>query len=270
MPSGGAGFLGMKVAVQENLVPGRDAAERWVRARDWGFDGLELRGAGGIKDRLPELRAARAAGMVAASICPDAGPFIGAFDPADRQVAMTALHDLLEVAAEIGAAGVITPAAYGIHSNRLPPFNPPRTPEEDRAILTEALDDLGAHAGRLGVELWLEPLNRYEDHMVNTLAQGAELCRAVGRPSVRLMADFFHMNIEEADIAASLRAAGPLVAHLHFADSSRLEPGTGHTDFATPLASLSGFEGWGAIECRLSGPADTALPAALAYLRRMP
>jgi sugar phosphate isomerase/epimerase len=257
----------MKIAVQENLVPGMDASERWARARDWGFDGLELRGAGGIKARLPELRAAKAAGMVAASICPDAGPFIGAFDPADRQTAMTALRDLLDVAAEISAAGVITPAAYGIHSNRLPPFTPPRGPEEDRAILTEALANLGAHAEKLGVELWLEPLNRYEDHMVNTLAQGAELCRACGSPAVKLMADLFHMNIEEADIAASLRAAGPLVAHLHFADSSRLEPGTGHTDFATALAALPGFTGWGAIECRLSGPPENVLPAALAYLR---
>ena len=41
----------MKIAVQENLVPGKDATERWARARDWGFDGLELRGAGGIKAR---------------------------------------------------------------------------------------------------------------------------------------------------------------------------------------------------------------------------
>ncbi len=259
----------MKIAVQENLVPGKDAADRWARAHDWGFDGLELRGAGGIKARLPELRAGRAAGMVPSSICPDAGPFIGAFDPADRQTAMTALRDLLEVAAEIGAAGVITPAAYGIHSNRLPPFTPPRPPEEDRAVLTEALSVLGAHAEKLGVELWLEPLNRYEDHMVNTLAQGAELCRACGSRAVKLMADLFHMNIEEADIAASLRAAGPLVAHLHFADSSRLEPGTGHTDFAAAVAALPDFTGWAAIECRLSGPPDIALPAALAFLRRI-
>jgi sugar phosphate isomerase/epimerase len=259
----------MKIAVQENLVPGKDATERWARARDWGFDGLEMRGAGGIKARLPELRAARTAGMVAASICPDAGPFIGAFDPEDRRTAITALRDLLDVAAEIGAAGVITPAAYGIHSNRLPPFAPPRSPEEDRAILTEALTALGAHAEKLGVELWLEALNRYEDHMVNTLSQGAELCRASGSRAVKLMADLFHMNIEEADIAASLIAERSLVAHLHFADSSRLEPGTGHTDFASALAALPDFDGWGAIECRLSGPPETALPAALAYLRRI-
>jgi sugar phosphate isomerase/epimerase len=258
----------MKIAVQENLVSGKDATERWAKARQWGFDGLELRGAGGIKARLPELRAARAAGMIASSICPDAGPFIGAFDADDRHIAMTALRDLLEVAAEIGAAGVITPAAYGLHSNRLPPFTPPRPPEDDQAILTEALATLGAHAENLGVELWLEPLNRYEDHMVNTLAQGAALCRASGSTAVRMMADLFHMNIEEADIPTSLRNFAPLVAHLHFADSTRLEPGTGHTDFAGAFAALPGFSGWGAIECRLSGPAETALPAALAYLQR--
>lgn len=258
----------MRIAVQENLIPGADAAERWARARDWGFDGLELRGAGGIRARLPELRAARRAGMVAPSFCPDAGPFIGAFDAGDRAVAVQALRDLLDVAAEIGAAGVITPAAYGIHSNRLPPFAPPRPPEDDRAILTEALATLGAHAERLGVELWLEPLNRYEDHMVNTLAAGADLCRACGSPAVKLMADLFHMNIEEADIPAALRANAPLVAHLHLADSSRLEPGTGHTDFAGALSALPGYAGWGAIECRLSGPPDTALPAALAHLRK--
>jgi sugar phosphate isomerase/epimerase len=119
------------------------------------------------------------------------------------------------------------------------------------------------------VELWLEPLNRYEDHMVNTLAQGAELCRGAGSPAVRLMADLFHMNIEEADMAASLTQAGALVAHVHLADSSRLEPGTGHTDFAAPFAALQamGFAGWGAIECRLSHPPEVALAAALSTIR---
>jgi sugar phosphate isomerase/epimerase len=121
----------------------------------------------------------------------------------------------------------------------------------------------------LGVELWLEPLNRYEDHMVNTLEQGADLCRASGSPAVRLMADLFHMNIEEEDIGRALVDAGDLVAHLHLADSSRLEPGTGHTSFAEALGALPSFRGWGAIECRLSGPPEQALPRALRFLREM-
>ena len=257
----------MRIAVQENLLPGADAAARWDAARRWGFDGVELRGAAGMAARLPELRVARRAGLVASSICPDAGPFIGAFDAEERATARAALSELLDVASEVGAAGVITPAAYGLHSNRLPPFKAPRPPEEDRAVLLDALGALGARAEALGVGIWLEPLNRYEDHMVNTLAQGAALCRAAGSPAVRPMADLFHMNIEEADLAASLRAAGPLLAHLHLADSSRLEPGTGHTDFAAVLAALPGFAGWGAIECRLSAPPEEALPRALAHIR---
>jgi sugar phosphate isomerase/epimerase len=132
------------------------------------------------------------------------------------------------------------------------------------------LGRLGRHAQERGVLVLFEPLNRYEDHMVNTLTQGAELCRATGLPSVRLMADLFHMNIEEADLAVALREAGEMVAHVHLADSSRLEPGTGHTDFAAAFRALAdiGFDGWGAIECRLSREPDAALRNAHEALRQ--
>ena len=74
---------------------------------------------------------------------------------------------------------MITPAAWGMFTRRLPPFDePPRTPEEDREVLRRGLAELGAHAEAAGVVLLLEPLNRYEDHMVNTLAQAAELIAA--------------------------------------------------------------------------------------------
>jgi sugar phosphate isomerase/epimerase len=259
----------VKIAVQENLLPGDDLLAKWETLRALGFDGVELRGAGGMRARLPELRAARTDGLVAPSICLDGGPFIGDFDPERRARGLAAMRELLDVAAEVGARGVITPAAYGMHSNRLPPFASPRPPDEDRAVLLDALGTLGDHAAALGVEVWLEPLNRYEDHMVNTLGQGADLCRAVGSPSVRLMADLFHMNIEEANIPLALRKAGDLVAHVHLADSSRLEPGTGHADFAEAFGALDGmgFDGWGAIECRFSGPVEDSLGRALRVLR---
>jgi sugar phosphate isomerase/epimerase len=260
----------LKLAVQENLIPGDDLARKWETVRALGYDAIELRGAAGMRDRLPELRAARAAGMVASSICVVADRFIGDFDAERRAEALATMSELCDVAAEVGAGGVVTPAAYGLHSNRLPPFTAPRGPDEDRAVLVDMLDRLGRHAAARGVVVLFEPLNRYEDHMVNTLAQGADLCRAVGLSSVRLMADLFHMNIEEADPAESLREVADMVAHVHLADSSRLEPGTGHTDFAAIFRALHdiGFAGFGAIECRLSREPEAALRAAHDYLRR--
>ena len=84
------------------------------------------------------------------------------------------------------------------------------------------------------------------------------------------MPDFFHMNIEEADIAESLRAAGKHIAHVHLADSNRRLPGLGHTDFASGFAALrdTGFDGTLAIECRVTGDPEEVLPHALQFLRR--
>ena len=255
--------------VQEHLLPGDDIAAKWAVASRLGYGGIELRGGAGMRERLPELSAAAQAGVPMQSICVITRTFIGAFTEEERAEARRIIGELLEVAAAVDAKGVITPAAYGIHSNRLPPHKPRRPPEEDRAILTEALSELGGVAGRLGVELWLEPLNRYEDHMVNTLAQATTLVEAVGQSSVRIMADLFHMNIEETNTAEALRRAGAHVGHVHVADNQRLEPGTGQTDFAAAFAALRdiGFSGVCALECGLSADPETSLAAARAALR---
>jgi sugar phosphate isomerase/epimerase len=262
--------MALKLAVQENLLPGDDLVRKWDAVRDIGYDGIELRGSTGMRDRLPELRAARDAGVVMSSICVISDRFIGDFDAGRRAEALAAMMELCDVAAEVGARGVVTPAAYGMHSNRLPPFTAPRSPEDDREILLDMLGRLGRHADARGVLVLFEPLNRYEDHMVNTLSQGAEICRATGLSSVRLMADLYHMNIEEADLGQALRDAADVLAHVHIADSSRLEPGTGHTDFAAAFRALAevGFDGWGAMECRLSREPGVALRDAHAVLRR--
>ena len=84
------------------------------------------------------------------------------------------------------ASGVVTPAAWGMFTRRLPPFDePPRTPDEDREVLVEGLAELGEHAAELGVALLLEPLNRYEDHMVNTSPRRAALIADAGSRGLR-------------------------------------------------------------------------------------
>jgi sugar phosphate isomerase/epimerase len=117
--------------------------------------------------------------------------------------------------------------------------------------------------------VFFEPLNRYEDHMVNRIDQACELCDAVGLDSVKVMGDLFHMNIEEDDPPASLRAGRRHLAHIHLADSNRAQPGTGHVDFRAAFAALDeiGFEGWLALECGLRGDPHTVLPEIVRYLR---
>jgi sugar phosphate isomerase/epimerase len=261
-----------RIACQEQLLPGDTLAAKWDFAQAAGFDGIELRGQGefGFRNRLPELQRAAAVGIPMPSECVEMSHFIGDFDKEKRADAITQMASQLSVMAAIGGSVAITPAAYGMFSRRLPPFEPPRSAQEDREVLLDGLRRLGEHAMREGVLLCLEPLNRYEDHMVNTLAQAAELCEAVGLDSIRVVADTYHMNIEEADPAQSVFDSGRYLGHVQLSDSNRLEPGAGHIDWAVFLASLdaAGYTGWLSFECRLSGPPEDALPAAVRRLRQ--
>ena len=73
-----------------------------------------------------------------------------------------------------------------------------------------------------------------------------KLIRSLQATNVKLLCDLFHMNIEEADIGSSLRAAGPLVGHVHFADSNRQAVGFGHTHVPPIIDALRsiGYAGY--------------------------
>jgi sugar phosphate isomerase/epimerase len=254
----------MILAIQENLVAGASAAERLATAQAAGFDALELRDAA-----RPGLEPVHGHAPTA---CPELGGWLGDFDPARRRAALDDLRRQLDGIAALGGRGVVTPAAWGMFTRRLPPFaEPPRTPEEDRAVLVEGLAELGAHAEQAGVVVLLEPLNRYEDHMVNTVAQAAELVAATGSAGVRVLADTYHMNIEEDDPCAALRAVADVLGAVHFSDSNRHQPGTGHVPFAAIVATLRdiGFDGVVSVECRLRGEPGEAVRTCGRHLREL-
>jgi sugar phosphate isomerase/epimerase len=104
-----------------------------------------------------------------------------------------------------------------------------------------ALRECCAEAAGSGVRLALEPLNRYETTLVNTVVQGLELVDRVGADNFGLLFDTFHANIEEPSIEKSLRAARDRLFHVHVADSNRCYPGAGHLDFARILGVLPGL-----------------------------
>jgi sugar phosphate isomerase/epimerase len=119
------------------------------------------------------------------------------------------------------------------------------------AHLAEALTVLGEHAANRGQVLLYEPLNRYETNLLNTMADGVEFLKKLPTSNVKLLADLFHMNIEEADVAGAIRAGGRYIGHVHFADSNRRPAGLGHLDFAPVVAAVReiGFAGYFGAEC---------------------
>ena len=261
------------LAVQEQYLQGSSMAEKWEHAQRLGFDAIELRGAseGRFAARVDDLRAAARAGVRMPTVCVEMLHFVGDFDADLRRDAIDQLKQQLSVMAEIGGRLAMTPASYGMFSTRLPPFVSPRSVADDQAVLLEGFGELAAHAKSAGVVIALEPLNRYENHMVNTLADAVRLCEQVGSPHFGVAADTYHMNIEERDSLAAFAETVPWLQHVQLSDSNRLEPGAGHLDWSSILNAIraAGYQDELAFECRLSGPVDDVLPVSVRHLRRL-
>ena len=138
-------------------------------------------------------------------------------------------------------------------------------------LLREALDDLGDHARRYSVPLLFEPINRYETNLITNITAGLELIRSLQSTNVKLLADLFHMNIEEVDVAQSLAACGPHLGHLHFVDSNRRPAGLGHLDYGPIAAALAkiDYQGYASAEALPYPDSDAAARQTIETFRRV-
>ena len=156
-------------------------------------------------------------------------------DPVAREAARTFIHDMIDVAAEFDA-----PAILGSMQGRAEGLV---TREQAFAWLRSALREFEQHAARRGQRFLVEPLNRFETNLCNRLADVCALIDELQLTQTRLLADLFHMNIEEVSLGDALRAAGDKIGHIHFADSNRRAIGFGHTDVA-PIAQALRTISW--------------------------
>lgn len=159
-------------------------------------------------------------------------------DAGRREKARDFVRSIIDVAGNFGASAII-----GSMQGRSDEKVDARTA---RAHLREALEDGGAYAAQYRVPLIYEPLNRYETNQCCTVADGVALLESLETENVRLLCDLFHMQIEEADLAAAIRTGGPWVGHVHFVDSNRRPVGCGHMQYGPIIAALReiGFRGY--------------------------
>jgi sugar phosphate isomerase/epimerase len=240
----------MKLAVQEGMAVGATLEEKLDSAAAAGYEGMEF-GGSMLWERTDAILKATANHPVKpTTIC---GGFRGCPLDADRRERERASEDivrLLDTAGELGMVGVIFVPIFG--GPRIPDLSPLAGPIQlEKDLLAQLCDGWARAAEKAGTLLLLEPLNRYETHLVKSLNDGVEICDRVSSPHFKIMADFFHMSIEEQNIADSIRKAGKHIAHVHLADSTRQLPGYGHTDFKSGFAALNeiGYQGYMALEC---------------------
>lgn len=265
----------MRIALQEDMLLGPTAIERFQAARDLGADGVEVWGRD-LPFRLHELVAASAeANMPIAAINHGRFPSILDSDPYVREQGLEALRSSVKCAADLGAAGVVFVPQFGAAS--LPDLSPwMSAPELEIELLNQHLRTLEDFADAFSVDLYVEPINRYETHFLNRLEQAAAVARKRSHRRVKIVADVFHMALEEADMAAAIRDHADVIGHVHLADHNRRLPGQGFTPFAELAAALHaiGYDGWAVYEpgdpsanAKRAAQYASELPASLAFLR---
>jgi sugar phosphate isomerase/epimerase len=124
-----------------------------------------------------------------------------------------------------------------------------RGKEGERDLLRDALRECAEF--QPSVKLALEPLNRYETNLINTVSEALELLEGVDMNNVGLLFDLFHANIEEVSLARAIKTAGDRIFHVHLADSNRWIPGFGHLCFSEIWEALEsvGYQGSVVLEC---------------------
>jgi sugar phosphate isomerase/epimerase len=236
------------------------------KAKALGFDGIEIfPPSAEALHELPVRALLQEHGLALAAVGTGAGwvkqrLHLCLPDAAARTQARTFIRSIIDAAGTLQAPAIIG-SMQGRHGDGV---------DLQTAVgyLLDAVEELGEHARQYQVPLLLEPLNRYETNLLNTMADGMQLLRRLSTPNVKLLADLFHMNIEEAQIEAGLRLGGPHIGHLHFVDSNRRAAGMGHLDYAPIVRTLHeiGYRSFASVEAfPYPNPDDAARQTIVAF-----
>ena len=257
-------LLGVNTWVWTSPLTGPVLAELAAKAAGWGFDVLELP-VENLGDWTP-AEAARVLGDLGlgATVClvmPQGRELVRAGAATVRST-QDYLRGVIDAAAVVGSTVVAGPAYASVGRTwRMSPAERATTYAELRDNLAPVVD----YAGQAGVTLAVEPLNRYETSLLNTVAQTLE---AIGDlPHCGVALDLYHQNIEEADLTGAILAATGRIAHVQVCGNDRGAPGADHLDWPGILTAVAGA-GYAGPLCIESFTGDNATIATAASIWR--
>lgn len=245
----------MMLGTQDKDFFPKGLTEKFIHIKDMGFDCFEIDGRVLTESIYDVKEAIMSSGLPVVSACGGYRGWIGDFIEERRQNSVSDLKTIIRSLSEVGGKCVVVPAAWGMFTYRLPPMVSPRSIEGDRKAILDSLRELDPVARECGITICLEPLNRYQDHMLNTLKDAADVIDIGKFDAVKITADFYHMAIEEDDMEDSLEKYISKIGHVHIAENHRFQPGTGSMDFRSLLGKLKELSYDGAVvyECRVRG-----------------
>lgn len=217
------------------------------KIKDWGFDGVELPLFQPSTFAATEIRRAVERHDLDLTICailPN-GLNLVSEDADIRRRSRAHLTDAIQRTAEVGATLIGGPlyCPVGYLPGR-------RRTDDEWAWAIEGYQSVTAALDAAAVTLAIEPLNRFETFFLNTTADAAALCGAVGHPRVGVAFDTFHANIEDKNIADACRRLGGLLKHVQVSENDRGTPGSGHVEWTAFFDALRaiGYDEWLTIE----------------------
>ena len=259
--------LNNRLTIRLEVVPGKTVIERVEFAAQCGFDGIAFPGR--LMERFGDETLSSLSNLALPIKTVSLG-FEGSLcSPSDssRRGCRDSIVALFDFCNAVGASSLNMPPV--LNQDNVDRFPLDAIDQQDR-LLIEQLPELGGEAEKRNVKLLIEPVNRFETDYLRTVSHATRICSAVNHPAIGLTPDFFHMQLEELDTAAALRAAAKWIRHVHTAENTRVEPGPGQLDLRPGFRALqeAGYAGLVEVECRsLSGPAADVLPRSAAYLK---
>lgn len=178
-----------------------------------------------------------------------------AWPSVDPEAGIAHLKLAMDVSASLGAEALsgVTYGGIGQRSGF-----PPTAQEYDN--VARALETASKYARQVGIAFGIEPVNRYENHLINTAAQARWMIEKVGEDNIFIHLDTYHMNIEEKGAGNGIIDAGDLLRYIHMSESDRGTPGEGTCDWDEICATLAaiGYKGGIAMESFINMPPELA------------
>jgi len=214
-----------------------ESVKLFPQFKKWGFQTVEIPVEDPSHiDPAEVKKAADQAGLVIGSICACMGPgrdLRGT--PEEQKTGSDYIRALIDQAVVLGHASVIGPV-YSVVGKA--DAVEPAQQKKEWALVVKNLKVLAKYAEKKGIQICVEPLNRFETDFLNTCDQGLKLIADVGSPALKLHLDTFHMNIEEKQQAKAIKKAGKLLSHFHACGTDRGTPGSDSLNWPAIVAAL--------------------------------